>query len=68
MCYTDIERLDPAGNTPLLLAYFLNRTEAAKLLLAAGAMAKARTKQLNEAIEVRAQTTQRRRAVPCSKL
>lgn len=49
---TDLEVVDEEGNTPLLLSYFLNRTEAAKLLLAAGAAAKARGKNGWEAVEV----------------
>ena len=50
---TDIEARDAQQNTPLLLSYFLNRTEAAKVLLAAGAAAKARAKGGWEAVEVR---------------
>ncbi len=38
----DLEHRDPAGNTPLLLAYALGRTRAARMLIEAAADAKAR--------------------------
>ena len=52
----DLEVRDPRNNTPLLLAYRLGRTKAARMLLAAGADPKARTPEGFEAIQVAALT------------
>ena len=47
-----LEALDSRGNTPLLLAYRMGRTEAARMLLAAGCFSKPRTAEGWEAIHV----------------
>ena len=47
-----LEALDARGNTPLLLAYRMGRTRAARMLLAAGAYSKARTPEGWEAVQV----------------
>ena len=48
----DLEALDARGNTPLLLAYRMGRTKAARMLLSAGAFPKARTPDHWEAIHI----------------
>jgi hypothetical protein len=53
---TDLEVRDGKSNTPLLLAYRLGRTKAARMLLAAGSDPKARTPEGFEAIHVAALT------------
>jgi hypothetical protein len=47
-----LEAVDGRGNTPLLLAYRMGRTMAARMLLAAGAYSKARTPDGWEAIHI----------------
>ena len=56
----DLERMDGHGNTALLLAYRLGRTKAARMLLAAGAAPKARTRDGFEAIHCAALTGEKR--------
>lgn len=52
----DLNLVDGHGNTPLLLAYRMGRTRAARMLLAAGANPKARAPDGWEAVQVAALT------------
>lgn len=51
-----LEVEDAGGNTPLMLAYRMGRTKCARMLLAAGAFPKVRTREGFEAIQVAALT------------
>jgi hypothetical protein len=52
----ELEYVDANGNTPLLLAYRMGRTKAARMLLAAGAFSKARSAEGYESVIVAALT------------
>lgn len=49
---SSLETTDPQGNTPLLLAYRLGRTKAARMLLVTGAFSKARSPEGWEAVQI----------------